>query len=155
MTAGSVALAPAAGSRAGRRIRRIRDRAQHPGNATASHPRGELDYTSAVTVISQENLRYADLYRTSDPELLRRDLLHAHQAPASRPARAAHRSRRPVPAASTEPTGRILLRAHAESAPAVIYATTDGYEAGGSCHAAPHGDVPTLFAASRTRLVSR
>ena len=61
-------------------------------DATAAHRRGELDDASTGTVILQENLRYADLYRTSDPELLQWDLLHAHQAPSSRPARAAHRS---------------------------------------------------------------
>ena len=37
-------------------------------DAIAAHRRGELDDASAVTVISQENLRIADLYRTSDPE---------------------------------------------------------------------------------------
>ena len=39
----------------------------------AAHRRGELDDASAVTVISQENLRYTDLYRTSDPELVGRE----------------------------------------------------------------------------------
>ena len=37
-------------------------------NAIAAHRCGELDDASAVTVISQENLRYTNLYRTSDPD---------------------------------------------------------------------------------------
>ena len=39
-------------------------------DAIAAHRRGELNDASAVTVISQEYLRYADLYRASDPELV-------------------------------------------------------------------------------------
>ena len=42
-------------------------------NAIAAYRRGELDDACAVTVISQEYLRCADLYRTSDPELVGRE----------------------------------------------------------------------------------
>ena len=42
-------------------------------DAIAAHRRGELDDASAVTVISQEYPRYADRYRTSDPEVVGRE----------------------------------------------------------------------------------
>ena len=42
-------------------------------NAVAARRRGELDAACAVTVISQEYLRYADLYCTGDPELVGRE----------------------------------------------------------------------------------
>jgi myo-inositol catabolism protein IolC len=42
-------------------------------DAIAAHRRGELDDASVVTVLSQEYLRYANLYRTSDPELVGRE----------------------------------------------------------------------------------
>jgi hypothetical protein len=42
-------------------------------DAIAAHRRGELDDASAVTVISQEYLRYAYLYCTCDPELVGRE----------------------------------------------------------------------------------
>ena len=133
-------------------------------DATAAHRRGELDDASTGTVILQENCATPTSTAPATPS--------CSSGISSTPTRRRHPVRRGQPigvapspsselrsatrvAGSTEPTGRILPRGHAESAPAVIYAITDGYNAGGSCHAAPHGDVPTLFAASRTRLVSR
>jgi hypothetical protein len=42
-------------------------------DAIAAHRRASSTTPARVTVISRENLRYTDLYRTSDPELVGRE----------------------------------------------------------------------------------